>query len=303
MDLLVKRERLSKSSVTSKNKGTDPSSTRRFTTTTQMGQGIPKIVSLFDDLQSIVGDADKHELRSLDPDYEDDELDKLDDDEKEAALRRFACFLIAFNKVRWPSHSQARNHKSFKELCRLIPNLQTKLDKDDSEDLMDFFRQVSSTTKMNLVANEVITAPKRCKWRTWWWYLPSPTYCWWLAQQTPPKAPTLIWPRWSLKSMYSTWHDRFLTLPHWIWLGRWRACIQFIFLRLLLTISIPLLGSEQNLEQLKKGLTSPQATLSVASIPIARVIQLISRRVSSKVTGFWRLVISLIFRTWNLTVL
>jgi hypothetical protein len=41
---------------------------------------------LFDDVQIVIADTDKHELRCLDADYVDNELDELDDDEKEMAV-------------------------------------------------------------------------------------------------------------------------------------------------------------------------------------------------------------------------
>ncbi|KIM42669.1 hypothetical protein M413DRAFT_26688 [Hebeloma cylindrosporum] len=100
-------------------------------TTTKLGRGIPKVVSLFSNIRSIIQEADRHDLRALGLAQELDleEFVDLSAEAKGDILKGFEDF-------------QARAYASREILFRLIPNFEHKIQEETPEKLVDYFKQL-----------------------------------------------------------------------------------------------------------------------------------------------------------------
>ena len=63
--------------------------------------------------------------------------------------------------------SWERSHTAVRELNRLVPNFQKKIDEGSPEELNEFYAEVSSIS-LTLVYSptESVLAPARCQWRS-----------------------------------------------------------------------------------------------------------------------------------------
>lgn len=97
--------------------------------TTQLGRGIRRLVSLFDDVADLVHNADKHATPAGESDEEDDLelIDKSPDEISELKRHRERCH-IGVTQV----------------LTRLIPNFINKIDSTDPALLQEFYSQLQA---------------------------------------------------------------------------------------------------------------------------------------------------------------
>lgn len=67
-------------------------------TTTKIGRGIPKVVSLFSDIRTIIEEADCHDLRihELASDLDLDEFVNLDEEARGDILKGFKLWFVDF---------------------------------------------------------------------------------------------------------------------------------------------------------------------------------------------------------------
>jgi hypothetical protein len=103
------------------------------------------VIFICGEIKDLVSDSDKHCAYLEDPDDIDlnGEFDGLDEDEVEDLKRRYVLFfffLLTYDRV----PSWERSHTAVRELCRLIPNFQKKIDEGTPEELSEFYAEVSN---------------------------------------------------------------------------------------------------------------------------------------------------------------
>jgi hypothetical protein len=94
-----------------------------------------------------VSDSDKHCAYLEDPDDVElnGEFDGVNEDEVEDLKRKYvlcSSLFVLFSYDLVPSWE--RSHTAVRELCRLIPNFQKKIDEGTPEELSEFYAEVSN---------------------------------------------------------------------------------------------------------------------------------------------------------------
>jgi len=102
------------------------------------------VIFICGEIKDLVSDSDKHSAYLEDPDDIDlnNEFDGLNEDEVENLKREYVlCFLFCLWLI---CASWERSHTAVRELSRLIPNFQKKIDEGSPEELSEFYAEVSN---------------------------------------------------------------------------------------------------------------------------------------------------------------
>jgi hypothetical protein len=106
------------------------------------------VIFICGEIKDLVSESDKHCAYLEDPDDIDlnGEFDGVNEDEAEGLKRKYALPLFVFCLFCWHTTvpSWERSHAAVRELCRLIPNFQKKIDEGSPEELSEFYAEVSS---------------------------------------------------------------------------------------------------------------------------------------------------------------
>jgi hypothetical protein len=102
------------------------------------------VIFLCGEIKELVSESDKHCAYLEDPEDMDlnSEFDGLKEDEVEDLKRKYALRLFVLLTLTVPSWERSRT--AVRELCRLIPNFQKKIDEGSPEELSEFYAEVSS---------------------------------------------------------------------------------------------------------------------------------------------------------------
>ena len=98
------------------------------------------------EIKDLVSESDKHSAYLEDPDDIDlnGEFDGVNEDEVKDLKRKYALHLfVLFILLTHHCASWERSHAAVRELCRLIPNFQKKIDEGSPEELSEFYAEVS----------------------------------------------------------------------------------------------------------------------------------------------------------------
>jgi hypothetical protein len=122
---------------------------RNATSTSQLGRGIRKVISICGEIKDLVSNSDKHYTYLEDPNDIDlnNEFEERDEDEVEDLKRKCVqviCFVLFWLTLANTTASWERNHTAVQELNRLIPNFRKKIDEGSPEELSKFFVEVST---------------------------------------------------------------------------------------------------------------------------------------------------------------
>jgi hypothetical protein len=110
------------------------------------------VVFICGEIKDLVSDSDKHSAYLEDPDDIDlnGEFDGLNEDEVEDLKRKYVlCLFVLLTYDR--AKSWERSHTAVRELSRLIPNFQKKIDEGTPEELSEFYAEVSNIL-MDIIA-------------------------------------------------------------------------------------------------------------------------------------------------------
>jgi len=103
------------------------------------------VIFICGEIKDLVSDSDKHCAYLEDPDDIDlnGEFDGVNEEEVEDLKRKYVlCLFVLLTYDRVPSWE--RSHTAVRELCRLIPNFQKKIDEGSPEELSEFYAEVSN---------------------------------------------------------------------------------------------------------------------------------------------------------------
>lgn len=118
------------------------------------------------EIKDLVSDSDKHCAYLEDPDDIDrnDELDGVNEDEVEDLKRKYVLHLFVL-LIHDGVSSWERSHTAIRELSRLIPNFQKKIDEGSPEELSEFYAEVTFSWKLVYSLTESALASTWCQWR------------------------------------------------------------------------------------------------------------------------------------------
>ena len=109
------------------------------------------MVFICGEIKDLVSDSDKHCAYLEDPDDVDlnAEFDAVSEEEVEDLKRKYvlcsSLFVFKLSRLTYDHvPSWERSHTAVRELCRLIPNFQKKIDEGTPEELSEFYAEVSN---------------------------------------------------------------------------------------------------------------------------------------------------------------